>query len=101
MREHKEIPTLALDYTFMHEAQNKHEEKGMPILVIKDLKQETTGAGMIFAHVVPQKGAQPFAVKTLAGAIAQLGHQEIVLKSDGEPAIAALKERRQMNATRE
>ena len=100
-REHREIPTLALDYTFMHETQHKHEEKGMPILVIKDLRQETTGTGMIFAHVVPQKGVQPFAVKTLAGAIAQLGHQEIVLKSDGEPAITALKEAAKQRAQRE
>ena len=90
--EEKEIPTLALDYTFMYETQREHEEKGMPILVIKDLKQESSGTGMLFAHVVPQKGVQPYAVKTLAGAIAQLGHQEIVLKSDGEPAIVALKE---------
>ena len=64
----------------------------MPILVIKDLKQTSAGAGVIFAQVVPQKGVQPYAVKTLAGAVAQLGHREIVLKSDGEPAIVALKE---------
>ena len=85
--EQKEVPTIALDYTFMHESQNKHEEKGMPILVIKDIKQDDTGTGMIFAQVVPQKGVQPFAVKTLAGVVAQLGHQELILRSDGEPAI--------------
>ena len=83
---------MALDYTFMHESQNKREEKGVPILVIKDIKQNNTGTGMIFAQVVPQKGVQPFAVKTLAGAVAQLGHQELIMKSDGEPAIIALKE---------
>ena len=90
--EPRELPTIALDYTFMHESQNKHEEKGMPILVIKDIKQDDTGTGMIFAQVVPQKGVQPFAVKTLAGVVAQLGHQELIMKSDGEPAIVALKE---------
>ena len=36
--------------------------------------------------------SNPFVVKTLAGIVAQLGHQEIVMKSDGEPAIVALKE---------
>ena len=52
--EQRELPTIALDYTFMHESQKKHEERGMPILVIKDIKQDDTGTGMIFAQVVPQ-----------------------------------------------
>ena len=33
--EEKGIPTVALDYTLMHEAQDEND-KGMPILVIKD-----------------------------------------------------------------
>ena len=90
--EPRELPTVALDYTFMRESREKYEEEGMPILVVKDIRQNDTGTGMIFAQVVPQKGVQPFAVKALAGVVAQLGYQELVMKSDGEPAMVALKE---------
>ena len=47
---------------------------------------------MIFARVVPHKGANAYAVKSLAKDIGMLAHPEIVLKSDGEPAIVALKQ---------
>ena len=30
-REGKSVPTVAIDYMSMHESQNEHEEKGMPI----------------------------------------------------------------------
>ena len=90
--EHKEVPTVVLDYTFMHESQEEREEKGMPILVVKDIDDGHRGTGMMFAMVVPSKGVQSYAVKTLADIIGQLGHHEVILKSDGEPAIVALKE---------
>ena len=64
----------------------------MPILVIKDSQDSNCGTGMVFARVVPKKGANQYAVKRLAGDIALLGHPELILKSDGEPAIIALKE---------
>ena len=32
-----EIPTVAVDYMFMHSHQEEEEEKGMPIMVTKDL----------------------------------------------------------------
>ena len=91
-QEHKEVPTVVLDYTFMHENQEEREEKGMPILVVKDVNDGHRGTGMMFAMVVPSKGVQSYAVKALADIIGQLGHHEVVLKSDGEPAIVALKE---------
>ena len=80
-----------MDYMFMHEAQSESEECGMPILVAKDLVQYSCGNGMVFARVVPSKGVQSYAVKSVASDIASLGHPEMVLKSDGEPAIVALK----------
>ena len=52
----KTIPTVALDYMFMHEAQASKEERGMPILVTKDVLQEGSGTGMKSARVVPKKG---------------------------------------------
>ena len=86
------IPTVSIDYTFMSEHQGESEEKGMPILVVKDSRDVDCGTGMIFARVVPRKGAHQYAIKRLAGDIEMLGHSELVLKSDGEPAITALKE---------
>ena len=70
----KEIPTVSLDYTFVHGSQEENEEKGMPILVIKDQAKEGICTGMVFAYVVPQKGVQPYAVKKLAETVGQLGH---------------------------
>merc|ERR1711873_349976 len=84
--------TLAVDYMFMHGTQRLGEERGMPILVGRDIADGVEGTGMIFARVVPRKGVHPYAVKCLALDIARLGHQRIVLKSDDKPAIVALKE---------
>ena len=92
----KTIPTLTIDYMFMHEYQGETEEKGMPVLVTKDVNDGGRGTGMITARVVPRKGAQQYAVKGLASDIAMLGHQELILKSDGEPSIVALKEAAKM-----
>ena len=64
----------------------------MPILVVKDSRGVDCGTGMTFARVVPRKGAHQYAIKRLAGDIELLGYSELVLKSDGEPAITALKE---------
>ena len=46
----KEIPTVALDYMFMHGNQKEGEERGMPILVVKDEVKEGTGTGVVFAY---------------------------------------------------
>ena len=91
-RRNKTVPTVTLDYTFMGESQRDTEEKGMPIMVVKDVHTGYCGTGMVFARVVPRKGPHPYAVKRLANDIGLLGHSELVLKSDGEPAIVALKE---------
>ena len=58
-----DMPTLALDYMFMHSNQSEGEENGMPILVTKDLTNCDRGTGMISASVVPSKGACPQAIK--------------------------------------
>ena len=72
------MPTVSLDYTFVHGNQEEDEEKGMPILVIKDEAKEGTGTGMVFAYAVPQKGVQASAMQKLAESIGQLGHPCIV-----------------------
>ena len=54
------VPTLAVDYMFMHSTQGPDEEKGMPILVGRDIADGVEGTGMIFARVVPsQLGSEP------------------------------------------
>ena len=53
---------------------------------------QTCGTGMVFARVVPQKGAHAYAVKRFASGVGMLAHPELILKSDGEPAIIALKQ---------
>ena len=65
----------------------------MPIMVTKDLINCGTGTGMMSASVLVQKGVCPQAVRRLSSEVGKLGHPEIVLKSDGEPAIVALKQR--------
>ena len=86
-----EIPTLAVDYMFMTDSQNEGEETGMPILVSKDIVNGNCGTGMISARIVPQKGVHAYAVKQLSQDIGNLGHPSLIFKSDGEPALVALK----------
>ena len=88
----KEIPTVAVDYMFVNEKNEQEESGGMPTLVIKDVLSPGCGTGMVFAHVVPKKGIQPHAIRKFCQDVGLLGHAELVLKSDGEPAIVALKE---------
>ena len=89
----KEVPCVVMDYMYMNsEHKEKEEEQGMPILVSKDLLTSIGGTGMIFARVVPNKGKCQYAIKAMAADLGALGHKDMVLKSDGEPAIEYLKE---------
>ncbi len=81
-----DVPTIGIDYTYMHSEQEKEEEKGMPIVVAKDNKTK-----MIMARVVPSKGLDNYAVKTVKKMMERMGHKKIILKSDNDPAIFALK----------
>ena len=47
---------------------------------------------MIMARVVPSKGLDPYAVESTRKGLEQLGHRRVILRSDNEPAILALKE---------
>jgi hypothetical protein len=72
---------------FMHDNQSEGEERGMPIMVIKDRRTR-----IIRARIVPQKGNHAYGIKVLSGVIESLGHSRIILKSDQEPAILSLKD---------
>ena len=68
---------------------NKGEEKdgATPILIIRDKRNK-----MIFGDVVTCKGAQDVGVVNRAVQhIEQCGHPEIMIRSDGEPAIKSLR----------
>ena len=88
----KEVPCIVMDYMYMGSEQKEGEEKGMPIIVYKDMTTSRGGTGMVFARVVPNKGKNPYSVKSLVSDLKALGRKDMVLKSDGEPARVAVKE---------
>ena len=55
-----EIPKVSVDYMYMSSVQDREEEKGMPVLVMKDSKTR-----MVTARVVPSKGVDAYAVGRL------------------------------------
>ena len=82
------VPTVSIDYAFLNDKQEviKEENAGMPILAIKDRK-----TGMMQSRVVPAKGNDKFAIKRLVKDIELLGYNKVILKSDNESSILALK----------
>ena len=82
------VPVVSIDYAFMSNRQVKGEEKGMPILVMKDRESK-----QIKSRVVPAKGTNGFAIQVLNDFLNGLGYRKVILKSDNEPAILALKDR--------
>ena len=87
MQNEGDAQTIGIDYMYMHSEQEKEEEKGMPIIVAKDNRTK-----MITARVVPSKGLDSYAVQSVKRMIERLGYKKIIMKSDNEPAILALKE---------
>ena len=65
---------------------DEREIRGMPILVIKD-----TSTGYVNANVVQRKGECGFATKCIVDFLNYLGHKKVILKSDQEESIMALK----------
>ena len=65
----------------------KIAKKGNPILVMHCRNTKLT-----WSRVVLQKGVDPYSVKVGCDMIAFTGHKKVILKSDGEAAITALKD---------
>ena len=95
----KQIPIISMDYCYMHETREerrirkKEETEGserqigdMPILVIKDSKSKC-----IMAEVLTRKGTDEYSIERCYRMISQLGYDEMILKSDQEHSIMALK----------
>ena len=80
----RRVPQVVIDYAFMGQ---EGDESTMPILVVKDCRTRR-----IFCHSVPCKGiAHEYPVRQLVNDLYLLGYKRLILKSDGEPAILALK----------
>ena len=65
----------------------KRTDKGRPILVLKVSRSEVAPA-----RVVPKKGKYQYAIKRLQKDIANPGYKKLILRSDNEVAIIALKQ---------
>jgi hypothetical protein len=81
------VPEVMLDYAFIR---REDEEHTLTILVMKD-----RGSRAVQAWRVEKKGAEdPDEVSRAVEGVRRFGHRgKILLKTDGEPAILALKEK--------
>ena len=70
------VPIVVIDYGYTRDEEGKKKDEikygGKPMLVVKD-----KGTGYITANLVPRKGADPFALKSLNRDIGKLMGQEI------------------------
>ena len=82
------IPAIVIDNGFLNERDDQLQETaGAPILVSKCDSDRWTGAA-----IVPTKGADEYAVAELKKDVICNGFAEVLVRSDNEPAILALKE---------
>ena len=97
--EEGDIPIVSMDYCYLYESANERKERKkeeaegrhreimeMPVLVIKDRKSK-----QVMAELVPRKGVEKFAVERGFRIVDGLGYGEVIMKSDQEPSIMALK----------
>ena len=82
------IPAIATDYGYLNERDDLLQEaEGAPILVSKCNRDRWIGAA-----IVPTKGADEYAVAEIMNDVMCSGFTEVLIRSDNEPAILALKE---------
>ena len=82
----QDVPTVSVDYAFLGET-GKETDKLQPMIVMKDRR-----SGTIRAHLVEEKGVNQYAIKRMGQDLALLGYKKIIMKSDNEPALVALKQ---------
>ena len=94
MRQHRAggrettIQAIAFDYGYLDERDDLLQEvAGAPILDSKCDRDRWIGAA-----IVPTKGADEYAVAELKNDVMCSGFTEVLIRSDNEPAILALKE---------
>ena len=81
------IPAIAIDYGYLNDRHNQMREAGAPILVSKCDRDRWIGAA-----IVPTQGADEYAVAELKNDVMCSGFTEVLIRSDNEPSILALKE---------
>ena len=94
-----EIPIVGIDFMWMTSEEDKREygyQREMPILVSADEK-----TGWLGAWVIPEKGEHWHAVRMLVGSLEELGYNQVIVRSDQEPAIVKLKSAVKREITRE
>ena len=81
---------ISVDYMWLKgkKGDGEDESKGNPILVMHCSESKLT-----WSKVVLRKGVEPYSVKVACDIIAFSGHRKVILKSDGESSITALKMR--------
>lgn len=80
-RQEKGVPILGMDYFYFSQT-----EEGLPHLQVKD-----DHSGMCWASPVPSKGNDAFAVNFVLNVLDEVGYRRLILRSDNEPSIKALK----------
>ena len=83
--EDRAIPTFSLAY--YDGKRERDQERELPGLQVKD---EHSGA--VWSSAVPAKGVDQYAINFVVACLNECGYTRIILKSDDEPAIKALKE---------
>ena len=81
------IPAIAIDYGYLNDRDDQVREAGAPILVSKCDRDRWIGAA-----IVPTKGADEYSVAELKNDVMCNGFTEVLVRSDNEPSIFALKE---------
>ena len=82
------IPAIATDYGYLNERDALLQEAAKaPIMVSKCDRDRWIGAA-----IVPAKGADEYAVADLRNDVICSGFTQVLVRSDNEPAILALKE---------
>ena len=83
------VPVISMDYMWLKgkKGDGEDESKGNPILVMHCSESKLT-----WSKVVLRKGVEPYSVKVACDMIAFSGHRRVILKSDGESSMTALKD---------
>ena len=91
--EDRQVPSIHIDYAFLGEKEScEVMDRGtLPYAVVKD-GPPPSGTRWVDSHVVQSKGVQhPYSARIVAQDIINAGYGDFLFKSDGEPAIVALK----------
>lgn len=87
--EDSEIPIVSIDYFFYGEKEGESTN-----LQVKDSHSKMT-----WATTIPMKGPDLFSVNFMLACLNETGYNRLILKSDGEPSIIALKREVKAKAT--